>query len=802
VMQNNKHSVFKFVRCVSLSSLAVIVFSSSFLSFSYSQSERTIPKVTIGVIYDGPMEQGYIIDQMVADELRKLVHGEYEIKIPKDKIIVADWTVKSIDAGIEKLLSDDTVDIVVSVGVMSSHQICLRKEYPKPVVASVVLHPGIQGIPKDGDSSGVNNLAYIIVGGRLEVNLKALKEIKPCKKIAILCNDGLSKVFPGFVKAINMHVSHLGYEVRVIEIGKNLDNIKGELEKGFDAVYVFPQHHLPNDMVKELISIINEAKLPSFADYDRTYVEWGLLMCVTPPSEQKRLSRKLALTIQRIVRGENPKTIPVEFTAGHKITINMATAEKINVWPSFGLMGKADLLNYEKDDEKTAGKFTLKEAVKRAIKTNLDILTRQRAVAAGQQNVYEAYTDWLPQANTSSEGRMVDRDRAGMAGGLNPQRAWTGTVGVNQLFFSENSLANITIQKRLQDSRVYNYDNLKLNIALSASVSYLNVLRAKTLEKVQKDNMKLTEKNLDVAKKRVDIGVASPGEVYRWENQFANDEKAVVDAVRDRNVAEVEFNRVLNLPLNNAYSIADTELEDPDVFPHYGEIYPYINNPQSIKVFIDFMVSEGVQTVPEIKRYTSLIKSQKRRLLSKKLDFILPDAAGFYDVTSNFGDAGRGRRSTELSKVDWIAGVKFTFPLFEGGAKITGYQRAKENLARLVYEKDSVVQKIDQSIRSDIFKAFATYQKIKLSYKARSASSKNLELVINAYSRGVVSILDLLDAQNAALVSDLTAANAVHDFLIDYMAVERSVGRFTFLESEKEYQEWRSRLEAYLGAAK
>jgi outer membrane protein TolC len=53
----------------------------------------------------------------------------------------------------------------------------------------------------------------------------------------------------------------------------------------------------------------------------------------------------------------------------------------------------------------------------------------------------------------------------------------------------------------------------------------------------------------------------------------------------------------------------------------------------------------------------------------------------------------------------------------------------------------------------------------------------------------VVSIIDLLDAQNASLIADEAASNAVYDFLIDFIDVERAVGRFYFLASPEERQQ-------------
>ena len=43
---------------------------------------------------------------------------------------------------------------------------------------------------------------------------------------------------------------------------------------------------------------------------------------------------------------------------------------------------------------------------------------------------------------------------------------------------------------------------------------------------------------------------------------------------------------------------------------------------------------------------------------------------------------------------------------------------------------------------------------------------KNLKIVGESYTRGVVSIVDLIDAQNNALVSRVDASNAVYDFFL------------------------------------
>ena len=86
----------------------------------------------------------------------------------------------------------------------------------------------------------------------------------------------------------------------------------------------------------------------------------------------------------------------------------------------------------------------------------------------------------------------------------------------------------------------------------------------------------------------------------------------------------------------------------------------------------------------------------------------------------------------------------------------------------------------EQRIRSALHRAGASYAGIQLARAAAAASRRSLELVTDSYSVGAVSIIELLDAQNAAVLSREAEANAVYEFLIDMLEVERSMGRFYF----------------------
>jgi outer membrane protein len=106
-------------------------------------------------------------------------------------------------------------------------------------------------------------------------------------------------------------------------------------------------------------------------------------------------------------------------------------------------------------------------------------------------------------------------------------------------------------------------------------------------------------------------------------------------------------------------------------------------------------------------------------------------------------------------------------------------------------------ERIEQAVRNAVFQVAASRLAINLGRKASEAARLNLEIVADNYTMGLVNLVDLLDAQTNAQNSELDAIDAVNDYLVDLMRVERAVGQFTFFVPEEELVAWIEELEAF-----
>jgi len=746
----------------------------------------------VGIVLDGPWERNEELLPLFRSEIEDLVGERFGVSVPLDRVITADWTAAGVRAAIDRLFADAGVDLVIGLGVLASNDLAHRADLPKPSLAPVIIDPDLQGLPDAGRKSGRPNLNYLALPLTFERDVRSLLEIVEFDRLAVLFAGRIVDAIPGLQGSVLQTAAGLGLSVDVIS-ADSAEEALAAIPPQSEAVYVAPLHAWGTGELDRLVAGLIARRLPSFARLDQREVQRGFLATRTSEALFPRLARRIALNIQSILLGEDPGELTTEFVNPETLAINMATARAIGVYPPWKVLTEAVLLNER--TESVARAWSLETATSEAVQVNLELAARERLVAAGSQDVARSRSRLLPQVEASATGLVIDEDRASASFGQQAQRSLTGSATVNQLLFSEQAWADLSIQGSLQRARELDRDALELDIAGEASTAYLNVLRAKTYERIRQDNLEVTRRNYEDARLRVRIGSARPAEVLRWESQLAVDRREVIDAAAQRNVAEMELNRLLHRPLEESFSTAETDLSDPGL-AFMERLRPYIDDKWSFQVFRRFMADEALRNAPELRGLDAALEAQSRALASARRAYWLPTVglqAGLTDVLDRGGAGSGGSLFDNLplfdslpspfpsvDDVSWNVAIVASIPLFEGGKRVANTRQASREVERLMLERGAAAERIEQRVRTALHRAGSSFAGIDLARDAADAARRNYSLVSDAYAEGVATILDVLDAQNTALVSELAAANAVYDFLIDFTDVQRAVGGFVF----------------------
>ncbi|ETR73950.1 MAG: Outer membrane efflux protein [Candidatus Magnetoglobus multicellularis str. Araruama] len=774
----------------------------------------SLPTIRIGIVRDGPEIRFTDDTNLLKQEIQQLVGDEYVIEFPSECDIHGNWTASEIKRAINKLLSSPDVDIVVTMGTNASYDICRREVLPKPVIAPYVIDARMQKLPlKPDGTSGVKNLCYINAYKSFEREVQLFRTITPFKHLGVLVSSLALEIQPYIPNYVKKLEKELGLSIQPIPVGTSAHEALA-LNAGTDAVYISPLMRVSDEEFQKIINGLNEKRIPTFTMQGRMEVRAGVLAGMARDTDYNRLLRRVALNVQRILSGENAGDLKVGFILenqpiNEQMVINMNTARAINIFPPWKILLASELIFEE--SRAIARTISMESAVKEAVSVNLDLKTNAKRLSAEKENIANARASLMPHLSVDSTILVIDDDRAIASSGMAPERSWKVSATASQLLYSDKAWANYSAQKHGYEAAKQGHRALELDIILNTAIAYINVLKARTFEGIQIDNLALTRANLDRARVRHSIGTASPSEVYRWESEIATHYKQVLKAKSQTRQAMIHLNQLLNRPLDEYFALKDTSLADPIFEISNDRFMSYVNNPVKLSIFEEYMVAQGIQNAPELKQIDAGINARERLLIANVREYWLPTVSLQAGLSHQAAEGGKGlhpsmfsipglppMKMAESDDTDWNIAVMASLPLFSGGSKDAQTRQTREELAALHFQRASTAQKLEESIRFNIHQTSASFPAIKLSKDAAKAAQQNLDLITESYSQGVVSIIVLLDAQNASLAATSMAANSVYDFLIDLMKLNRSAGNFYLFKSSTEREKWLNRLNTFI----
>ena len=765
-------------------------------------TEAHAKAVRIGIVYDGDSERFPGVRKLVENEIFSITRGAHTVSFPKSQQLSGGYELAKIKRALDQIMASKQVDLVLTLGEVATNEVCQRRDLPKPVIAAYVIDAEIQGLPSRKGTSGVKNLNYINILADIDRAFQAFLDITPFYRVVFLTDGFLSRSIPQMKKLERRLAAEFTLDLKTIQVETEAGSILEQIPEGTDAVFIGLLPRLSHSEFQKLVDGLLDKKLPSFSFRGLPDVEKGALVTTIPADSIQHMARSIAINVQEVLDGTNAGDLQTTFALGEQLTINMATARNIRIYPSWGTLTEANLLNEE--DTRIVRQLDIWQAVNEALVANLDLAVATRQVEAGAQRVKEARSPLLPQVDIGSQASVIDDDRAAASFGAQPENLWTGSIRATQLIYSDKAWANYSIEQSLQTSREQGRHTVELDITQAASTSYLNVLRARRIERIQKDNLKLTRQNLERAQIRVSIGAAGPEEVYRWESQIATSRQQVLLAESITLDTISTVNGILTRPLREMFTVKEDDYKDPlDILPS-RHILVYMDNPRELNLLRDFLVKEALEASPELRQLDASIEAQERTIKLARREFWLPTFSLFGDVTETFDKSGEGSTPPPIGNLpskddtDWTAGVVATLPLFEGGGKSATLRRTRKELSGLKYQRTGTANNIEKRVLEAIYFIRVSFPSIRLTIDAADAAKRNLVLVTDSYTRGIKSIIDLIDAQNQSLVADQQAANAVYDFLIDLMSVQRSVGKFFFFAEEEDMQAFMDRLDQFM----
>ena len=235
--------------------LSVIAFilCAAFTPFSTPAEAQDPPVVTLGVLVDGESERSMNLLDMLRSEILALTRNEFDLRMPEEKLVIADWTRAGVEIGMGRLLADREVDVVLAIGAISADVAAGRGVFPKPLITPLAIDAEVQGFPFDPATggSGVSNFTYANILAPTTRDIRTFLEIHPFSKLAVIVQPALAEAMPKLPDSVLGRLSELKVEVIQVTARETPEETVAAIPREAEAVYVLPLMRFTHDDIDQ-----------------------------------------------------------------------------------------------------------------------------------------------------------------------------------------------------------------------------------------------------------------------------------------------------------------------------------------------------------------------------------------------------------------------------------------------------------------------------------------------------------------------------------------------------------------------
>lgn len=744
--------------------------------------KKNAPTISYAFVFDGPSAKNETVMKQFEKNITKTTAPDYKAKFSSANVFVGDWTDHGAKVASDKALNSGA-GMVISLGYLSSKYLNEKPNKKKFVVT--IDQYGLRDLGGDF----FNPLQQSVKGALL------FKRLINFKKAAVLMNESFYKTQKDWDATLSPKLKNIDFKVIPVN-NENIDSTIAQISGTYDAVIITPLFNLNEEKKHELITKLNEKKLPTFSTLGREDVVDGVLLGAGAYDLDRKLAEATSFNIKGVLNGDKAKPKQIQFYEDEIVYINQDTAELIGYDPHLRLLNNAEIISAKKPQM-----YSLSAVFDTLNKQNLDIERKKLLVKAARRASYSAMLRYLPTMVVNLGYQSYNQDFAESAALLVPEKMGIFQLGLEQVIYSPALVTNILVKKKMvnfqKDEQFLTEQNMGIDIALL----YIETLMLENAIKVQKEYVKESRENLAIARVREKMGKCGKEESFRWATELYIKEQELLDMTAEYKNIKIAINKILYNGQTQDFALAPLKATDPAFYTSDIHIIDYVITPTALEKFTQMLVAESYRVSPELSKLKAATKIKDYEMAMYYQKFFLPEAKLNLTYTSLIGRefarsmpyaplspskamgpfvASHGAYWTNMSALRSDA-TNLQFGMFaqwkpiEGGTKIAEIARLKAEKDELMRYQDEAKTSIEQHVRGTINKALAGYFSIEKNYKAMYMSGENYQEVKNMYLKGEAEIDQLLDAQEAYLSSKTKAMNSQYIFFKELVWVQRAI---------------------------
>lgn len=283
--------------------------------------------------------------------------------------------------------------------------------------------------------------------------------------------------------------------------------------------------------------------------------------------------------------------------------------------------------------------------------------------------------------------------------------------------------------------------------------SYYGVLLARKELEVAEQSQKTAESIRDRSQARFDAGLVVESDLLSAKVRVAGRAQELIRARNNLERARAQLNTAMGVSVDTAY--------------HLSEALAERNLPADSLADLEQM---AVTTRPDLKQIEAQQSAQALSVAIAKSAFgpRLNAIAGWEMNNPTFFAGGGGN--------NWLAGIELQIDLFQGGAKRAALSRERANAEKISALKQAATDGVRLEVRQAYYDQDASRQQIEVARTAITQANESLRFDQDRYDAGLLTIADLLGAEEAARRTQADYWQAIYQFHISYANLELASG--------------------------
>lgn len=401
-----------------------------------------------------------------------------------------------------------------------------------------------------------------------------------------------------------------------------------------------------------------------------------------------------------------------------------------------------------------ASALSLKEALEHTLKTNPTLAAQQQVVEQARQAVKSARAGFLPSLDATADFAK-ERQESGTTTSNSDPRTYALTLSQPLFNGLGTKSAYEASQNRLEGSEAVLVNQQQQTI-LAAATAYMNVLRDLKVLELNRFQVEVLSKQLEATNSRFSLGEVTKTDVSQAEARLAAARASMISAEGQLTTSRAVFSQVIGLQADG--------LAWPLIVPE---------TPQSWQA----VEADILREHPQIVSSMANLSAAEDDINVTRGDF-MPDLTASAALRRREGIGSfSGTGADEID--EQVIGLNLSVPLFRGGDTVARYRSAKARRNQI----EETLNDSKRVVRSELIDAYNAYQTVRAQLKsleeAVGANQLALRGVENEATVGTRTVLDVLDARQELLQTqvDLTAAST--NVVINAFRLMAAIGRLT-----------------------